>query len=503
LPDPSVDKVNREQFHTQGTSRSVWNLFRHNGRLDWPVVVLFIAINLLIAINTIWHHPKIGYDVVDNITYIQVLWHRLPGPGDTGEFFSPPLPFALPAVFDKFCSAANSTTLQPFNELYISQTCRTRDGKFAQTLNLLLSLGSTVLVLAIAARLRPDSRYFRLAALTLLAGLTVYYKTFAQVRAEPYVVFFVLLSVFLIFLLLESAAFNWKLAVGLGVSLGCLVLSRQWGFFLIPAIGLFAIMLYLRDRDRGRRLIKALFVSGAVSLLVGGIFYFHLYRQYGSFTAFNINRPSYPSMQQAYALLRKTHLGDFELFRDPVRPAFTGAILPILYSETWGDYWGYFTYIKLNSSYGENGYSNTDSFVSYLGRVNLVSVPMSLLLGAALIFSLWEILRFAKLSALEGEYMLFVCLAMMCMLLGFGWFVYSYVLASTKVVKATYMLQVLVLLVFPAAELLERIRTRWPVAYWILLAVLLLAFVHNMPAMITRYNVFAFWHPANLINIGW
>jgi hypothetical protein len=493
LPDLSVENVHAEQSQSRGASRTVWDLFRHGGRLDWPVLVLFVVINLLVAINTIWHHPKIGYDVVDNLTYIQVLWHRLPGPTDTGEFFSPPLPFALPALFDKFCGAGDTTTQQPLHDLTISWSCRTTDGKLAQTLNLLLSIGSSLLLLAIAGLLRPGDRFFRLSALILLAGLTVYYKTFAQVRAEPYIVFFVLLSVFLVFQLLASMKFSWGLAAGLGVSLGCLVLSRQWGFFLIPAIGLLAVMIYLRDHQRGWRLIKELFVSGLVSVLVGGFFYFHLYRDYGSFTAFNIEKASYPSIQQAYALLRKTHLGDLGLFQNPVRPAFTGAILPILYSETWGDYWGYFTYIKPNSSFGENGYSSSDSFASYLGSVNLVSVPMSILLGAAVLFSLWEILRFTKLTGLEQEYLLFICLAMMCMLLGFGWFVYSYVMASTKVVKATYMLQVLVLLVFPSAELLARIRTRWSIAYWVLLAILLLAFIHNIPAMITRYNVFAFW----------
>ena len=51
--------------------------------------------------------------------------------------------------------------------------------------------------------------------------------------------------------------------------------------------------------------------------------------------------------------------------------------------------------------------------------------------------------------------MVFLCLLMVTMLLGFSWFIYSYVMASTKVLKATYMLQGLILLVFPTAALLE------------------------------------------------
>ena len=35
-------------------------------------------------------------------------------------------------------------------------------------------------------------------------------------------------------------------------------------------------------------------------------------------------------------------LGDGHLFTDPLRSAFPNQLAPILYSETWGDYWEYF-----------------------------------------------------------------------------------------------------------------------------------------------------------------
>jgi hypothetical protein len=68
-------------------------------------------------------------------------------------------------------------------------------------------------------------------------------------------------------------------------------------------------------------------------------------------------------------------------------------------------------------------------------------------------------------------------------------------MASTKVVKATYVLQGLVMLLFPAAAVLEGIRARWRTAYTVLLVILAAALLYDLPAMITRYNVFAFWLP--------
>ena len=176
----------------KGAPARVRDLFRHNGKPYWPVIVLFVAINVLVGINSIWHHPKIGYDVVDNLTYMQVLLHHLPKPTDTGEYFSPPLPFFLPALFDQVCTAHDSAPLQPFDDFQISQPCRTPDGKFAQGINVLLSIGTTILLLLIADEIKPGNRFYKLSVLLVLANLTVYYKTFAQVRGEPYVVFFLL-----------------------------------------------------------------------------------------------------------------------------------------------------------------------------------------------------------------------------------------------------------------------------------------------------------------------
>jgi hypothetical protein len=476
----------------QGHGR-VLSLFRHGGRADWLVLLPFTAITTLVVLNAVWHHPKIGYDVVDNLTYIQVLWHRLPKSTDTGEFFSPPLPFILPSLFDRSCVASHAAELDRFDGFYTSWACRTFDGKFAQALNVLLSVGSTLILLEICERLRPQNRFFKFSALVVLANLTVYYKTFSQVRSEPYVVFFATLTILLVFGILGATTFRWRTPSLAGFSLGCLILSRQWGFFMYPALGLVALPIYFHDHQRGWLVARQFLVTIAISLLVGGFFYVHLYRDYGSASAFNITRPVYPSVEDAFSLLRPTYLGGLELFREPVRPKFTGSVLPVLYSETWGDYWGYFTFIKPNSSFGINGYETSSAFISYLGRVNLVSVPTAVLLLAAVGFSLVEILRYAFGGRAQEPHEAFVYLVMLCMLGGFLWFIYSYVLASDRVLKTTYVLQGLVVLVIPAAALLEKLRAKWHLAYFMIMGLLAAILVHDFPAMVTHYSVFYFW----------
>ncbi len=166
------------------------NLFRYNGRIDPIILALCLVINGIVLANAILHYPKVGYDVVEDLNYIQVLPDRLPTFQDTYEFFSPPLPYFLPSRFDIICEQYAPDALRKYNGLDYSNTCRLYDGKFAQGLNVLLSIGITILLLMIAEQIKPGNRFFKISALMMLALLTVYYKTFSQVRGRAIHCFF-------------------------------------------------------------------------------------------------------------------------------------------------------------------------------------------------------------------------------------------------------------------------------------------------------------------------
>src|SRR4029078_10874276 len=93
-------------------------------------------------------------------------------------------------------------------------------------------------------------------------------------------------------------------------------------------------------------------------------------------------------------------LGLDRLFRDPVRPVFRNKLLPIFYSETWGDYWGVFVVYARDAKTGqflrarrleealtapahpEAWDTNRERIAPYLGRVNLAALaPFCLVLA--------------------------------------------------------------------------------------------------------------------------
>ena len=204
-----------------------------------------------------------------------------------------------------------------------------------------------------------------------------------------------LLSIYLINEILKTTSLNYKLILATGISLGLLVLSRQWGFFIFPAIFLLVIWIFIQDRQTGWLRTRQFFLITLLSAIIGGWFYIHLYLDYGTFSAFNIKQPKYPSTEETLSFFRQTELQNLKLFQEPVRPVFDHqSFFAIMYSETWGDYWGYFTFIKPGSAPDNIG--NQAAIAPYLGQVNLASVLPSLLLLAGLIFGIIQIFQLGK-----------------------------------------------------------------------------------------------------------
>lgn len=93
--------------------------FRSNTGINKRLVMVFLLMHGIVLFNAICHDPRVGYDAGAHLQYINVLSEfTLPTPDDSREFFSPPLPYFLPAL------------------LYSSRRCSlVAAAKFSQLLN--------------------------------------------------------------------------------------------------------------------------------------------------------------------------------------------------------------------------------------------------------------------------------------------------------------------------------------------------------------------------------
>lgn len=342
----------------------------------------------------------------------------------------------------------------------------------------------------LAQLLRPGSEPFKIALFAMLGILTVYYRTFSQPRGEPYVAFFTVFVFYWLFKMIrQPLSIRWKDGLVLGIALGLLILSRQWGFLIFPALAFPVILIFCKNRQAGVIFGRNILLAGLVAFLVGGWFYIHLYVQYGSFSAFNMNTTGFSFSNQPLSFYRNLHLKGFELFTQPVRPNFDNTLLPIFYSDTWGDYWGFFTYILRNSV----PVATRQEMAAYLGRVNLASIFPSLIFLAGLAGGGLELVKSIRKKEIDPQatFQGFIFLAILFSWIGYMWFLISYPNPPTgNTNKATYMIQIFVMLPVVSAFCLERIRQWKGIAYQAIMILLLLVFIHNFPALITRFTAF-------------
>jgi chlorobactene glucosyltransferase len=467
----------------------VLDVFGSEGRLNKPLLLLFVLICSLLLLNALLHDPTSGYDAEDHLHYVQSLatnW-RLPTKAETGQYYSPPLPYVLPA-------ALTALHLGLWKAL-----------KMAQVFNALLAAGLLFYLLKICELVSPQNRRFKLLCLGMLGLLPVFYRSFALIRGEPYLAFLA------VFIAHETLSIFLKRLCSLlhlltfGVALGLSILARQWGFFLFPPV----LILALWTRTKTDRWQASATALGAllISLLVGGWFYLQILRQYGTLMAFD-RAPQQPTAVSASALLR-LDASSFKLFADPVRPSLSGQLFPIFYADTWGDYWGYFLVYARNANTGDFEGGNFFQKVTapglvppqistnrfeinrYLGALNLLDLIPSALLVCGFIHGCRVLPRFLAGRA-EGDsdrtIALFAMLAG-ASLLGFLWFLLRYQSAAQHgdLIKVTYLLQAFPALAVLAGSFIDRMWDRYPTQCRAIAGVLALIFIVEVPAFITHY----------------
>lgn len=448
-------------------------------------------INSLVAINAILHNPKIQYDGSHHLRYIQALSElRLVTPQDSYEFFSPPLPYLFPSML----WAVTGTNI------FWGQ-------KLAQFFNILLSLGTTYYLIKTCQLISARSS-LRLGALAFLGILPVYYKTFAFVRGEPYVVFFTVIILYYVSVMTIRKQYTLHNALILGVSMGLCALSRQWGILLFPAVFLILIIQWIHLPGKRSSIFRILSLCLLLIIIISAWFYLIMRFRFGSSIEFNrqpVNQFSFKNQPPDFYLGLSPSL----LISKPVRPNFPNQFLPIFYSEVWGDYWGYFSiYGKdIRDSEFIGGYTfnevlskksrpywfetNYDSMSVYLGRVNLVALFPSAIALISLVFTLFEILRNHALSS-DGTYLkyiyTFILLSIAVTMTGYFWFLIMYPrIGKGDTIKATYVLQVFPFLAVLVGSLLEYVEQKSPFVYRLILGGFCISLVHNLNAMVTHY----------------
>jgi hypothetical protein len=448
-------------------------------------VLVFVVIQAVLLFDVTLHDPRFGYDADSHLKYAAVLAHgRLPVPSESYEFFSPPLPYTVVAI-------ANAAGFK-------LEGLAAKTGQFA---NLLYSIGVCIFVLKICNSLSPGSYELQFWSLALLAFIPAYYKSFSMVRGEPLLCLFVTASVYYALRAydLESRRRRrWDFVV-LGVLLGLAVLCRQWGFLILPALVIYAVMLPAPNLVARMLNLRWLVLSFAIAALIGGWFYVRLHQRFGRVTAFNQTPHGWSLGKEPTQFY--FGLGLDSLFTDPIRPEFANEFIPTFYSEFWGDYECYFLVYGMRPKSGDyisgfdllhhlrldpfaqSFYTNRFTIAPWLGLAQAAAIVPSMLFFAGFIMAMMALFGRGLATRADGLLALMVLTSMT----GFLWFLVGFPTGSGNTIKATYMLQIVPLLAILGARMLLMIRDRSPGLYRIFLGLLPLSAILLAPFLFTRY----------------
>lgn len=245
----------------------------------------------------------------------------------------------------------------------------------------------------------------------------------------------------------------------------------------------------------------------ATAVLTGGWFYAHLYRGYGSITAFNRTPSAQLSLSnQPPEFYLGT--GNGQLFRNPIRPHFANQLWPKFYAELWGDHEGYFIVTAQDRRSGDwlpgwklekalaasppPGWLQTNraQIGPYLGLVNRIALLPTLFLLTAVIWNGRTLHKIWRKQAAPADWL--AALSLFIVLFsagGYLWFLIQYPMPDKgDTIKATYLLHIFPFTAILAANWMDRCRARHPRLYRTVWIILLLTAVAAAPLWISRYG---------------
>lgn len=457
-----------------------------------PSLAVLVLMQAILLYDVARHDPLVGYDCKAHLRYLRVVSRlQLPTPAQTREFFSPPLPYLLPAL----PHAAGAVSFEAATKL-------------AQFLNWLYSLALALCVLGVCARIRPRDERLRLWALAFLAMLPAYYRSFSFVRGEPLLALLATAAVLQALRVLDPTAEKPRHGVLLlGLLLGLAMLSRQWAVSLFPALAAFTL-LGLRGRaEQWRARFAAVVAAFTTAAVVGGWFYLHLYLQHGTPVAFNRSpAPQFSLRNQPRSFYFDLALD--RLFVDPVRPALANLPIPTLYADLWGDYNSYFLVRGRDLRSGRHVKdarlrrlsrrspppawldSNLPRIAPLLRRAMVVALLPSAVFLLGWCLGVGSLVR-PWIPGEEGSrnagLALCVLLIASSALVYFAFLIQYPQPKKADTIKATYLLHAFPFAAVLAAEAMVRLQRRSALLYRLVAAALALAAAHNLPLLFTRY----------------
>jgi hypothetical protein len=292
-------------------------------RLQLSVAAAVVTLLLGVLVWNAAQYPWLqSYDAYASWQYTNVVTdeHRLPKTSETDVWHNPPLFFVLAGQIERVAPHVGFTTPE----------------HAVQFLSVLSVLGIVVLSGLIARELFPGRPWIWVGAVVVAAITPVLMRAGVLYHPEPLATLLTTAGLYVVVRALARETVGWRTGLTAGILLALANLTRTWALATVGAVlvGL-CLRAYLR-RDR-----QALVAAGALVVVVGvltGPWFVYKAVEHGNPLAYS--RPN-PEQWRQHGRPAAFWIGISvdDVFTRPYQPAFRNHLVPVLYSDWWGDYW--------------------------------------------------------------------------------------------------------------------------------------------------------------------
>ena len=295
-----------------------------------PTRLAIIAILAVLVVVTAWnaldYPPGRGFDAQQHISYADGLIEhgRIPTPKTQTEYYTPPGYYAV---------AGSASWIG--RRLGLGEPHR-----LALALNVVLVVGTALLLLALARLLFPDRRLVAVGALGFFVFLPVVVKSAAMFYPETLNMALCTAAIVVAARMLLRRDYRLRMAVLLGAAVGGAQLVRVSSGWVGIAIAIAFLAAGVVRAAPWHALLRAGGVAILAAAVVTAPWYQYQLRTHTS--PVSRLRPQETPGSSTHRTSRTPYFsaGLPRVFSAPFRPHYEGAGFPVTYSDTWGDYWG-------------------------------------------------------------------------------------------------------------------------------------------------------------------
>jgi hypothetical protein len=210
--------------------------------------------------------------------------------------------------------------------------------RVAQLLNAAFALAAGFLVLALSRLLFPGRPVVRWAALAFFVCCPVVLKTVAMFHPQPLAMLLSLLAFWITAHMIVRHDYRPRAWIALAVTLAAAQLVRSVSVWTLGVVLFTLIVAAVAQPEHRRRIRNALVLSAIAAVLVPLPWYIHL--QTTTSSAVFGRSIAVTSFENFWPAAFYVSPGLPDVITHPQREALEQLFFPILYAETWGDYFG-------------------------------------------------------------------------------------------------------------------------------------------------------------------